>query len=968
MNFRPKLLISFFCIGLLSVIITGWQSYDAAKSALEDASFNALTAIRDTKKREIELYFTQLRTQVVSSSRNPQIMEAFKDFKRGFQDIRNNTEALGATEAANVREYYYRDFFPNLTTQPSPQSIDDFVPESTAAQYLQHHYITNNPHAVGNKDDLIIADNDHSYYQQAHGEHHLILQSLLESNGYYDIFFIDGETGEILYTVYKEVDLGTNLLTGAYNNTGLAKAFVMARDAPNEDFSVLVDFSPYPPSYYAPAAFFASPIFDGPQQIGVFAFQIPIDRINNTMTGFMNWEKEGLGRTGETYLVAQDLTMRNDSRFFIQDSDNFFKQIEEQEVGQEVAVQMQTHGTSILFQPVTTVGVDEALKGNTGTSTILDYRGVPVLSSYSPLDITNVNWVILSEIDQDETFYPVYKLRNRIVLTGLIISFLVIVLAIFFSNKISQPIRKLIQGMHVFGAGDLSARVHVESSDETGQLAKAFNEMADDLQITTVSKNYVDDILSSMSEGLFVIDRNPETPQWCVKTVNPSALKLLGYNKDEVIGEDINDFFPEHILIDIGDEKRKSWIEEVLTKGTLSSKESVCLTKGGEKSPILFSSAFMHDNGTKQLVCIAQDIRELKEAQSQKTFIQETFGRYVSEDVLVNLLKSPEGLRLGGELRHVTVMSADIRGFTFFAESEPAEAVVSLLNRYLEGMTNIVSKYQGDVNQIVGDGLLIIFGAPISRDNDTIRALACAAEMQISMKSFNEQLALEGFPTLGLGIGLHTGDVIVGNVGSNKRMKYTAIGRDVNLACRIESYAIGGQILISERTLKEVKDLIRYAPPFTVHPKGMSEPVPLFEVEHIAGEWNLSVPDNTTNFHKLGKPQRFVYSILEGKKVGIKELEGSLLELAVGAMIVELHEKSEVLQNMVITLPHVGEVYCKSVRCLDGVKNRYELSITAAPENIVDKIITPDSMPEPRISDGAENQGSRARVRGGPEG
>ena len=881
------------------MIITGWQSYDSAKSALEDASFNALTAIRETKKREIELYFKQLRTQVVLSSRNPQIMEAFKDLQRGFQEIKNNTGELGASETANVREYYYRDFFPKLPTQQSSQSIDDFVPESPAAQYLQYHYISNNPHSVGNKGDLNIAENDQSSYQQAHGEHHLILKSLLESNGYYDIFFIDGETGEILYTVFKEVDLGTNLLTGVYNNTALAKAFVMAREAPNEDFSVLVDFSPYPPSYYSPAAFFASPIFDGPKQIGVYAFQIPIDRINNTMTGFMNWEKEGLGNTGETYLVAEDFTMRNDSRFFIQDSDNFFKQIEEQEVGTGVAAQMKAHGTSILFQPVNTLGVAEALRGNAGTSTILDYRGVSVLSSYSPLDITNVNWVILSEIDQSETFYPVYKLRNRIVFTGLIISFLVILLAIFFSKKISQPIRKLIQGMHVVGAGDLSARIEVESSDETGQLAKAFNEMADDLQITTVSKNYVDDILSSMSEGLFVIDQNQESPHWCVKTVNPSAIQLLGYNKDEIIGEDINHFFPENILIDLGDEEPKSWIEEVLTKGTLSSKESVCLTKEGKKSPILFSSGFMHENGTKQLVCIAQDIKELKEAQSQKTFIQETFGRYVSEDVLLNLLKSPEGLRLGGELRHVTVMSADIRGFTFFAESEPAEAVVSLLNRYLEGMTNIVSKYQGDVNQIIGDGLLIMFGAPIARENDTIRALACAAEMQISMKSFNEQLALEGFPTLGLGIGLHTGDVIVGNVGSNKRMKYTAIGRDVNLACRIESYAIGGQILISEGTLNEVKDLIRYAPPFTVHPKGVSEPVPVYEVKHIAGEWNLSVPENTINFEKLAKPQPFVYSILEGKKVGSKQFEGNLLKLARDRMIVELHEKSEVLGNMV---------------------------------------------------------------------
>ncbi|MDH3603560.1 MAG: hypothetical protein OEU26_28440, partial [Candidatus Tectomicrobia bacterium] len=158
-----------------------------------------------------------------------------------------------------------------------------------------------------------------------------------------------------------------------------------------------------------------------------------------------------------------------------------------------------------------------------------------------------------------------------------------------------------------------------------------------------------------------------------------------------------------------------------------------------------------------------------EELEAHNQFVRNTFGRYVSDDVVAQLLDSPEGLELGGEKRQVTILMSDLRGFTAVAECLDPQDVMRFLNRYLDAMVNIILSYRGTIIEILGDGLLVIFGAPIQQADDAERAVACALSMQLQMAGVNALLRQEHLPEIEMGIGIHTGDAVVGNIGSQQR-------------------------------------------------------------------------------------------------------------------------------------------------------------------------------------------------------
>jgi adenylate cyclase len=246
------------------------------------------------------------------------------------------------------------------------------------------------------------------------------------------------------------------------------------------------------------------------------------------------------------------------------------------------------------------------------------------------------------------------------------------------------------------------------------------------------------------------------------------------------------------------------------------------------------------------------------------------------------LLESPKGLKIGGENRKITILTSDLRGFTAISERLQPQEVVKILNLYLETMAEVICQYQGTIDEYIGDGILVLFGAPTLRDDDSARAVACAIAMQLAILSVNKKLELLGFPKLQMGIGINTGEVVVGNIGSEKRCKYTAIGSHVNLTFRIESYTVGGQILISESTLQEVDSIVRIEGQKEVKPKGVKQPFPIYEVAGIAGEYNLFLPREEEVFFPLPKEicLQFHYTLLDGKHIGNSLFKGSLVKIS----------------------------------------------------------------------------------------
>ncbi len=272
---------------------------------------------------------------------------------------------------------------------------------------------------------------------------------------------------------------------------------------------------------------------------------------------------------------------------------------------------------------------------------------------------------------------------------------------------------------------------------------------------------------------------------------------------------------------------------------------------------------------------LAQSNAELARAHE---LVRRAFGRYVSEEVASQILQSPEGLDLGGEEREVTLLMSDLRGFTALAARLAPRQVIEILNLYLESMMEAIGRYDGTVDEIIGDALLVIFGAPVACPDHAEKAVACALAMQLAMAGVNERLAARGASELEMGIGIHTGRVIVGNIGSLRRAKYAAVGSNVNLTGRIESCTTGGQILISEDTRQQIGAALRIDRQFEVQPKGTGRSLRLHQVGGLGAPHNLFMASRVEVLHPLPQPLPVRYSVIEGKLAGGVLREAALVE------------------------------------------------------------------------------------------
>jgi class 3 adenylate cyclase/HAMP domain-containing protein len=338
---------------------------------------------------------------------------------------------------------------------------------------------------------------------------------------------------------------------------------------------------------------------------------------------------------------------------------------------------------------------------------------------------------------------------------------------------------------------------------------------------------------------------------------------------------------------------------------------------------------------TAELEATHQEATELSE------FLKKMFGRYLSTEVMNSLLENPSALELGGERRNITIMMSDLRGFTALSERLEPEQVVKMLNGYFEVMVEVVHQYNGTINEIIGDSLLVIFGAPQEMPDRAQRAIACAIAMQNAMTKVNEENRNRGLPELEIGIGIHDTEVIVGNIGSSKRIKYSVVGRGVNMTSRIESYTVGGQILISESVRKEAGGILRIDGQREVLPKGAEVPLRIYEIGGVAGRHNIALERKDSDLVTLRQKLTLWYTILEGKHVGKKGLEGLLVRLSKKSAEIAFDEPVELLTNLKMNLGDVYEelavkdFYGKVIERLGENGNSYLVRFTSVPPEVV---------------------------------
>lgn len=496
-----KLVLMTVVLVLIAILATSIIGYSLSRSAIEKNIFNQMEMARQLRASEIEGYFRQQQSLLSVLASDFLAIETVKEFQKGFElDLVTNMPRY----TTELETYYQQQFIIELNNRlQSNFSANQFMPTAPGSKALQALYIAENPNPSGSKQNLDTAS-DGSAYSTVHAKYHPMLRNIMEKNGWRDLYIVDTLADHIIYSVSKRTDFGTSLEDGPFKDTGLAKAYRMAKSA-QQGTVVMVDFESYVPAYGAQALFMATPIYIEGSMEGVIVIQIPNDEINRVMTSEKQWSNVGLGASGETYIVGNDGTLRSETRPMIEDKKSYLASLAANNADKKVIDQIEIFDSGIGLHHIDTESTNAASNGEEGQKIIDGYNNESVFSSYGGLNIPGLNWHIICEINVDEAMAPAYKLRNAFIFASLLIACIASgVLHIFSSRVIVNPIRQLLaaaQDLHA-GDGDLTKRIRKSSNDELGQTAEAFNAFLQKLQAVVVGISSMVYDLTAASEKI----------------------------------------------------------------------------------------------------------------------------------------------------------------------------------------------------------------------------------------------------------------------------------------------------------------------------------------------------------------------------------------------------------------------------------------------------------------------------------
>ncbi len=469
LTIKAKLaLITVIAMVILGVLIT-LLSVNKATDALTHSEYRKLSSLQVTKSNEISDYFESLKSLLYSVANSQNTKDAFTAFKDGFEKLDEEIDLDTQFIKNELKKDFSRNYLdsvnydvPNSTQR---KSIENYLPKREEALIAQYIFITNNSEKLGEKNKLVYDERFDSSYMQAHKKYHLTYDKYLNEFGLYDIFMVDLD-GNLIYTDFKEKDFATNLKDEVYSNTGIGKAYKKALKLKQNQIA-FEDFAPYEPSYNSAASFIATPIFINEQKQGVLIFQMPVDNINKIMSFRGEYEKAGLGSTGEVLLVGQDYFMRNNSRF-TKDIDNSV---------------VQSLNSTIGVWKIQTKAIKQAFETNSLVKEISkDKDGDLALNVSGSIDIFNTTkWAVVAKVNKNEALKEASELRNIIGIIALGIIVLCIFVILFFINRVIVKPLKIFENSlinffdYLNNKKDDVQHLPVKSNDEIGNMSTVIN-------------------------------------------------------------------------------------------------------------------------------------------------------------------------------------------------------------------------------------------------------------------------------------------------------------------------------------------------------------------------------------------------------------------------------------------------------------------------------------------------------------
>jgi hypothetical protein len=401
LTLRSKLLMMLLPTSLLSMGTVALLSYQSGKKALTAQATDQVLSIRASKKQQIENHFRTMRDTFGIFGDDVAVVSATSLFRDGFNQL--GRTRLAEERRRKLEDYYRTSFLPVLTKRSAKEPIlfENVFPRNDKAIEAQALFISENPRAP---DRSKLVDHPVSNpYTLAHFTYHPWFREVAQKLKLYDLMLVDADTGAVVYGVLKEPDFGNSLFDGPYANTNMGRLFRQVLSEHKKGLVRLSDLENYTASNLDPSMFIATPVYANFKLIGVMIGQLSVEEISRTMNGERSWVQDGLGKTGNAFVVGQNMLLRSEHRSIIEDKDGFLVQLRTTGLSEAAIEDIRESNTGILRLPMNMDGVRRAMRGETGTVTAINTRGVSSLQAYAPLQIPDLNWSLVAQIDESDS-------------------------------------------------------------------------------------------------------------------------------------------------------------------------------------------------------------------------------------------------------------------------------------------------------------------------------------------------------------------------------------------------------------------------------------------------------------------------------------------------------------------------------------------------------------------------------------
>ena len=483
---RRRLSITLVGVALVSVLLLATVNYVFARVLIDDSVESQLSAVRDTRVQALEIGAERLQARVSALATNPSVADALTDLAREFDGLDDD---ITSGDVDQLITLYDTEVLPPFVAAGVEQDPSELVPASIAGRYLQHHYISRNPNGPDDRNRLDDAG-DGSGYSTVHREHHPLLRALMDNAGMSDLLLVDIDTGNVVYSTMKHVDLGTNSITGPYADDGLGNVIDTLSTVAVGN-SVVSDSYFYVPTSGDPVVFLAAAVRSGFDVVGAVVTEVPVEALTGLVTAGQDWRRLGLGNTGEAYIVGSDRTLRTETRSWLEDPDDYLDRHLDRYDDPGATDLIQVIESPVLVQEVDNEAVTAALSGNRFTGTVTNHLGTQTLAASGPAGVDGLNWAVVVEVDRPETDAAVDSLLRRFLIVLAVLLPSIAVLGVLLARTLTKPVDSLVRHAADIAEGDLDTRVDDLGQNELGDLGRQLERVA--LQLRAQEQAIIDE-------------------------------------------------------------------------------------------------------------------------------------------------------------------------------------------------------------------------------------------------------------------------------------------------------------------------------------------------------------------------------------------------------------------------------------------------------------------------------------------